>query len=126
MQLTKHFKLAEFQCKDGTPVPDVYLENVQKLAEQLEIIRAEVEEPIYITSGFRTKRHNTHVGGVINSQHLTASASDIHCKGISPFYLFQRIKYLMRNNRIQKGAVILYKNFVHYDIRGYEYFNDAR
>ena len=36
---SKHFKLEEFHCKDGTPVPEEYYGNVQKLMDNLEVIR---------------------------------------------------------------------------------------
>ena len=39
MQITKNFKLDEFTCRDGSVVPDEYLPNVEKLCENLQILR---------------------------------------------------------------------------------------
>ena len=124
--VSKHFKINEFACKDGSNVPEQYLPNVFKLATQLEIIRAHLGAPIIINSGYRTKMYNKRVGGAVASQHLTASASDIVVMGFSPHFVFTTIRSLMRSGHIAGGCVILYKNFVHYDIRGGMLFLDKR
>lgn len=49
----------------------------------LEPLGTLLNEPIIITSGFRTIEENKRVGGVINSQHLTGQAVDFTCKSIS-------------------------------------------
>lgn len=116
--VTEHFKINEFACKDGTAVPEKYLSNVFKIAKQLEIIREYQGKPIIINSAYRTREYNTKVGGAFASQHLTASAVDIVIKGYSPQYVFTVIRSLMKSGVILGGCVILYKNFVHYDIRG--------
>ena len=55
MQITPHFRSKEFNCKDGTPVPNQYMPNVKALAQQLEVLRAALgNKPIIITSGYRT------------------------------------------------------------------------
>lgn len=118
--ITKHFKWAEFDSKDGVSVPEDLKPNVQKLAEQLEIIRAELgNNPIVINSGYRTFMHNFNVGGAIKSLHLEAKAADIRVKNVLPKKVFDTIKRLMNEGKIAKGGVGLYKNFVHYDIRGH-------
>ena len=53
MKLTKNFSKSEFECKCGCVMPDNVLENVKKLAEQLQIIRDYVQEPIIINSAYR-------------------------------------------------------------------------
>lgn len=116
--VSKNFKINEFACKDGTNVPKAYLSNVFKIATQLEIIRTHLGMPIVITSAYRTKEYNKKVGGAVASQHLTASAVDIVVKGHTPHYVFTIIRSLMRCGAIAGGCIILYKNFVHYDIRG--------
>lgn len=124
--VTKHFKINEFACKDGTNVPEQYLPNVFKIAAQLEIIRTHFGMPIIINSAYRTKAYNKKVGGAVASQHLTASAADIVVKGFSPHTVFTTIRSLMRAGHIAGGCVILYNNFVHYDIRGGFLFLDKR
>lgn len=116
--ITEHFKINEFACKNGESVPPHYLPNVRKIATQLEIIRTHLGMPIVINSAYRTKEYNKKVGGAVASQHLTASAVDIVVKGCTPHYVFTIIRSLMRCGAIAGGCIILYKNFVHYDIRG--------
>ena len=58
MQLTENFHLHEFACNDGTPVPEELLPNVRKLAEQLQVLRDHLKEPININSAYRHKAYN--------------------------------------------------------------------
>ena len=124
--VTKSFKINEFACKDGSSVPEKYVPNVFKVAKQLEIIRTHLGQPIIINSAYRTESYNKKVGGAIRSQHLTASAVDIVVLGYSPQYVYTIIRSLMRAGAIAGGCVILYKTFVHYDIRGGFLFLDKR
>ena len=125
-QLTPHFHIGEFACKDGNAVPAHLLSNVRDLAVNLEVIRAQLGEPIYINSGYRTPDYNKLVGGAVASQHLLANAVDIVVKGFSPFYVFKVVRELMKSGAIESGAVILYNSFVHYDRRGSMLFLDYR
>lgn len=124
--ITEHFKINEFACRDGSAVPGKYLSNVFKIATQLEIIRMQFNQPIVINSAYRTREYNTKVGGAFASQHLTASAVDIVVKGYTPQYVFTIIRSLMKSGMLMGGCVILYKTFVHYDIRGGFLFLDKR
>ena len=75
--LTKNFKLSEFACKDGTPVPDYLIDNVRLVAEQLQIVRDYFGKPIKVNSGYRTREYNIKVGGSPKSYHLLGLAADI-------------------------------------------------
>ena len=125
-QLTPHFHISEFACKDGNAVPAHLLSNVRALAVNLEVIRAYFGVPVIINSGYRSIEYNRKVGGAVGSQHLLANASDIVIKGVSPFFLFKTIRELMKSGKIEAGAVILYNTFVHYDRRGTMLFLDYR
>lgn len=118
MQLTKNFKIQEFACKDGSQVPQQYIANVQKLANNIQIIRDELDAPIVINSGYRSLSHNTKVGGAKNSQHLTASAGDLNQSKITPKEFYYFILDLIKQGKIYNGGVFLYDTFVHYDIGG--------
>lgn len=119
MQLTKNFNRREFDCNDGTPVPEKYYNNVKELAENLQVLRDELKMPVLITgSGYRTPEHNKRVGGAKNSQHLTASGADINARDLTPRQLYQRIEKLIAAGKMKQGGLGLYKGFVHYDIRG--------
>lgn len=119
MKLTQNFSLEEFNCKDGTTVPEKYYSNVLKVAENLEVLREYLKIPIIISgSGYRTKKHNTKVGGAPKSQHLTASAADISVHGLSPMQIAEAIETLIEEGKMQQGGMGVYPTFVHYDIRG--------
>ncbi len=117
--MTPHLKRKEFDCKDGTIVPEEFMLNLQTLCVCLEVLRDELKTPVSITgSGYRTESHNKEVGGAKNSQHLYAKAADINAKGYTPKQLYDAIERLIKEGRMLQGGLGLYKSFVHYDIRG--------
>lgn len=118
MKISENFKLEEFNCKDGTIVPTQYFNNLNRLVGQLEVIREAVNSPIIVTSGYRTKDYNKKVGGVVNSQHLTASAADFYFSKEKLEIGYAIIVALMRIGAITPGGLRKYKSFIHYDIRG--------
>jgi uncharacterized protein YcbK (DUF882 family) len=119
MKLTENFSMAEFDCKDGTPVPVEFHGNVLELAKNLQVLRDFIKEPVLITgSGYRTPLHNARVGGAKNSQHLTASGADINAKNYTPKQLAIVIEKLIKQGKMKQGGIGVYKGFVHYDIRG--------
>ena len=118
MQLTKNFHLLEFGCNDGVGVPSKYLDNVKKLANNLQVLRDELNAPITINSAYRHTKYNKKIGGAKYSQHLTASASDITIKGFTPEEVAETILELIKEGEISEGGVGLYNSFVHLDIRG--------
>ncbi len=119
MKLTKNFTRQEFDCIDGTKVPNEFLPNVQELAENLQILRDYIGESVMITgSGYRTPKHNKKVGGAKFSQHLTASGADINAKNYTPKELAEVIEKLIEDGKMKEGGIGVYKGFVHYDIRG--------
>lgn len=118
MKITKNFSLREFRCKDGTDVPEEYMDNVRLLCENLQVLRDQIGKPIRIISGYRSKKYNTRIGGARRSQHMTAKAADIKISGMSPDEVCELIKRLIREGKMMKGGVGLYRTFVHYDVRG--------
>jgi len=122
MNLTKNFTLEEFACHDEnrTPVPRGFYMNVQKLADNLQVLRDEIEAPIHINSGYRTPEYNASIGGVPNSFHKTAMAADITTKDMTPKQLKAVIERLIGEGKMRQGGIGLYAGFVHYDVRGYQ------
>lgn len=119
MRLTKNFQRQEFDCKDGTKVPDRYMNNLKELTKNLQILRDHLGVPVSVTgSGYRTKSHNKRVGGARRSQHLTASAADINAEGFTPRELAHQIELLINGGFMKQGGLGIYSSFVHYDIRG--------
>ena len=119
MKLTKNFNSEEFDCKDGTKVPEKYLLNVKEVANNLQVLRDYLKVPVSVTgSGYRTPAHNKKVGGAKASQHLTASGADINAEGYEPKQLAEVIELLILKGKMKQGGIGIYPNFVHYDIRG--------
>lgn len=117
MKLTKNFSLAEFNCHDGTPVPLNLLDNVVELAQNLQVLRNFLDEPIHINSGYRSPAYNKRIGGVKESQHLMGKASDITVKSKTPRQLAAVIEKLIKEGKMSQGGIGVYPGFVHYDIR---------
>lgn len=69
-QLTKDFHIAEFGCRDGTPVPAALIPHVKALCVQhLQPLRDSGGD-VSITSGFRTASYNARIGGATASYHI--------------------------------------------------------
>ena len=74
----KYFKMSEFECRDGCPMPASARENIEALVEAvLDPARERFGKPITVNSGYRCPRHNAAVGGVPNSQHMRGEAADV-------------------------------------------------
>lgn len=123
--ITAHFSRSEFRCKDGTEVPDEYLPNLQRLCEALEVLRATLNAPIKILSGYRTLSYNRKCGGVMprkgrrGSLHLTAEAADVVVKGHTAKQVYDAANHLQRQNKMALGGLGLYPDrFTHVDVRG--------
>ena len=117
MRLTENFTKADFDSKNGDPMPDDVLQNVQKLANNLQVLRNTLNAPIIINSGYRSPSHNKAVGGAVRSQHLTGKASDIVVRGYTPKQVFDEIERLINRGEMLQGGLKAYNTFVHYDIR---------
>lgn len=90
MQLTEHFSLEELTGSqvatrrriDNTPAPRV-IENLRRVAEVLEQVRALAKRPIIVSSGYRSPALNVAVGGARKSAHVNGLAADINAVGLS-------------------------------------------
>ena len=95
MHLSEHFTLGEV-CKtshktaDGNIPSHVAIENLRRICEEwLEDLRyshstlyGDGDEPIIITSGYRSPEVNKLAGGSPTSNHQTGCAVDIRCVGV--------------------------------------------
>lgn len=116
-KITTNFSLEEFNCKDGSEMPNDVMINVIKLAKNLQVLRDAIGKTIIVNSGYRSPNYNKRIGGVKDSQHLKGNASDITVKGMTPKEIAKVIEGLIASGKMQQGGIGIYPNFVHYDIR---------
>lgn len=64
---------------DNIPNDMNVIRNLVRLSEFLQIIRNELQLPIIVNSGYRSKEVNESVGGVLSSYHVKGLAADIKC-----------------------------------------------
>lgn len=119
MRLSPYFHIEEFRCHDGTPVPDALLGNLMRLVTTLDICRLAAGAPLNVISGFRTRKHNTAVGGAENSTHLTCEGADIRPgRDVTPEELHALVLQHYKHKRLPDlGGVGLYPSWVHIDVR---------
>ena len=117
MKLTNNFNKAEFDCKCGCEMPKEVLINIQKLANQLQILRNKVGVSVKINSAYRCIKHNKSIGGVSNSQHVLGKASDVVISGFKASKTFDLISDLINDGDMLQGGLGAYNSFTHYDTR---------
>lgn len=115
-QLTEHFTLEELTGSNiarqkglKNEPNESQIENLKLLCEYiLEPIRAKLNIPLFISSGYRSEKVNALAGGSKTSQHLQGSAADIQIfdKTKTNTDLFNIIVSMVKNNEIQIGQVI--------------------
>ena len=116
--MTKHFKLHEFACADGTALPKKYQKRIYAQAFILETLRLHLGCTIIINSAHRTSSHNRKVGGVINSFHISALALDISTRNMTAA---QESKFLNWCIKMKELNLIRYfqvypgQKFIHID-----------
>tara|TARA_R100001377_G_scaffold4680_1_gene2676 strand:+ start:17873 stop:18253 length:381 start_codon:yes stop_codon:yes gene_type:complete len=119
--MTKNFSIEEFNCNDGTKMPLNVFYNMQKVANQLQILRNYLGKPITINSGYRSEEYNASIkGSSKKSHHIMGRAADIVVKGLDPVGVYATIELLIEKGDMLQGGLGIYPNngFVHYDIRG--------
>lgn len=106
LQITPHFNLLEFACKDGSElilIDDDVIDNLEK-------IRQIINAPIKIISGYRTETYNESINGAKNSYHCRGKAVDIKTDKMPALEL------AIYASRFFNG-IIVYNDFVHCDTR---------
>ena len=105
--MSKYFKPQEFACKCCGQY-----ETNPKLLDLLDDIREQLDEPVFINSGYRCEKHNREVDGKKKSQHLLGNAADIHVKSLNSKQLYSFIE-----EHFNVPGMGLYSTFVHVDVR---------
>lgn len=121
--LAPHFTLSDASGAPrnplGTDVPSGLVKKAQRHAFRLEILRHRLgDHPMPILSWYRNPRHNASVGGVSNSQHLRAVATDFTNEFINSI---GRARFDREANKIfSKGGFGHYPSgSAHTDSRGF-------
>ena len=101
------------RCKEcrlvqaASRLPNGIEENIEALVDEvLDPARRKLGKPIVVNSGFRCPIHNTAVGGVYNSQHVSGQAADVRCEDNKKL-----AKVIVENGRFDQ--LILYPTFIH-------------
>ena len=114
--ISTHFKVSEFACKDGSNKVLIDLD----LIPLIERFREYVEAGVSINSAYRTDSYNKKVGGATNSYHKYGRALDIPFKNTYK-YLTSRDKMCAFFNALGIKGIIKYPSFVHIDTRTSQY-----
>lgn len=99
-QLSEHFTLEEMILSqvasrhqiDNAAGPEQTQNLMHLCRHMLEPIRALIDAPLCITSGYRCEKVNTLIGGSANSQHMKGEAADIFCPRMSQQELFNILR----------------------------------
>jgi uncharacterized protein YcbK (DUF882 family) len=116
--MTKNFKIHEFASKCGRPTPESVKINLQRLANNLQVLRDHVGRSITINSGYRSPEHNRAIKGAVNSRHVIGDAADIVVSGMTPAQVAATIEQLISEGKMQQGGLKAYATFCHYDCAG--------
>lgn len=99
MKLSRYFTFEELTCtskkeflKENLKEAKAHLAEMECLSFFAEQVRAILNVPMIITSGFRCDKLNNAIGGAKHSQHLFFRAIDFKPKGMSVDEAFSRIK----------------------------------
>lgn len=108
-KLTKHFKVKEFACKDGSQV--IFIDDY--LVSILDILRNKLGKPVIINSGYRTPEWNKKCNGAKYSYHMRGMAADIRIDGMSAKEIANKLNEIVPD----ECGIIVYSNWVHFDVR---------
>lgn len=109
-QLAAHFEGREFLCRCGC----CRLYIARELVDELNRLRAVVEAPVLIDSGYRCPVHNRSQNGSARSLHTLGLAADVHCPSLDANELHQLAGREWLDRLV--GGVGYYDSFVHLDV----------
>lgn len=127
MKLSSHFELSEFTRSETADKLGIYngldwsdsawiVDNLERLCVcALEPLRRYLDEPIFISSGYRCPRLNEAVGGSRNSQHRIGEAADIYFSSFKEKW-FEAVIYLITSPHVPFDQLIIYPTFLHISV----------
>lgn len=80
----------------------------------LQLLRDEIELPVYLNSGSRCEDYNAKIGGASHSQHLYGKAADIH---FGRQYPIPEAAILLDSFLPNLGGIGVYDHHLHLDVR---------
>jgi len=122
VNLRQHFTLQEITASeyairhglDNHPTDANVLDNLHTLADGLERVRSLLGEPVHISSGYRSGKVNSGIGGSKTSAHMQGLAADFTCP---EFGTPKEVAECLRDNkeRIGLNNIIYEGTWVHLD-----------
>lgn len=132
MNLTKNFTLNEFiesrfyneEAQENVWASydadaDSLDPNLQRLAENLQVLRDHVGKPVIINIAYRPVWWEHQQGRSGTSQHCLGKACDIIIRNMTPNEVADKIEQLIAENKMENGGLGRYNTFTHFDVRGY-------
>lgn len=100
-KISPHFSLEEMIVSETAVRHGINNEPTQAIIgrlrdlclNSLEKVRDLTDQPVIVTSGYRSVVLNSIIGGAPGSQHTKGEAADIHCKDTDQQDLFNRIRH---------------------------------
>ena len=109
--LSANFSSSEFRCQCGCDADNLNVD----LVARLQVFRDMLARSVVITSGLRCVEHNSTVGGVPHSQHVSGNAVDIATLNSA-----DRGDKLSAAMSAGFKAIGIGKNFLHLDLREFD------
>lgn len=111
-----YFKPEEFACKKCLHENRFLMKADIELVTRINYLRSEcIQAPVYISSGYRCRKHNIQVGGADKSSHLTGLGADIYVNHIP----LHRFWYIVQRTDLFHGIGIYPEttnNVIHVDL----------
>lgn len=108
-------KTAEKEHIENVPEKIIIKLNLIKLAETLDLVRAHIDAPVVINSGYRSKKVNELVGGVENSLHMEGKAADISFTKEGDYE--KALKFLKKHRKsLNIDEIVPYNTYIHVGI----------
>lgn len=115
----EHFTAHEFLA--GKRMPSEFLPATIRVLKVADQVRRFVGEPLRLTSGYRPRETNAHVGGASNSSHIYGAAVDLRVSAMAPPGSNERLRLggalAWIGDSEEVGGLGIYFGNIHIDVR---------